>query len=48
MPLLHWAVLFEREQIVNLILRSPLDYPAVHPSHVTVRLVKCWTINISY
>nr|XP_053647664.1 uncharacterized protein LOC128699147 [Cherax quadricarinatus] len=37
MPLLHWAVLHGREQIVNLILRAPQDRPAAHNNHVTQR-----------
>ncbi|XP_069973219.1 uncharacterized protein [Penaeus vannamei] len=37
MPLLHWAVLHGREQIVNLILRAPMDHPAAHDNHVTPR-----------
>ncbi|KAK7074226.1 hypothetical protein SK128_022162 [Halocaridina rubra] len=37
MPLLHWAVLHGREQIVNLILRAPTDYPAAHGNNVTSR-----------
>ncbi|KAG7172241.1 Ankyrin repeat and protein kinase domain-containing protein 1-like 1, partial [Homarus americanus] len=37
MPLLHWAVLYGREQIVNLIVRAPQDRPAAHNNHVTPR-----------